>query len=132
MGASLRSRLIREPDHAFHSVLRRLRRGPRAGRLLAGARRQGQGRRQGAASDIKDAAHTIANDPDVKEAGAAIKESAKDTAADLKEAAGEATDKAQDLGEKAGDKAKEAGADLKRDAKKGAAESKKQLNEATK
>jgi hypothetical protein len=43
-----------------------------------------------AAADVKDAAHEIANDPDVKEAGTAIKESAKETGAELKEAVGEA------------------------------------------
>lgn len=86
---------------------------------------------QAAASDIKDAAHNIANDPDVKEAGTAIKESTKETAGELKQAAGEAADKAGELGAKAGEEAKQAGNDLKHDAKKGAAESKRQLNEAT-
>lgn len=86
---------------------------------------------QAAAADIKDAAHNIANDPDVKEAGTAIKESTKETAGELKEAAGEAADKAGELGAKAGQEAKEAGSELKHDVNKGAAESKKQLNEAT-
>src|SRR4051812_17264191 len=65
-----------------------------------------------AGSEIKDAATEIKNDPDVKEAGTALKESTKETAAELKVAAGEAVDKAQEVGAKAGAETKEAASDL--------------------
>lgn len=84
-----------------------------------------------AAADVKDAAHTIANDPDVKEAGTAIKEASRETAAELKAAAGDAKDKAQELGAKAGAETREAGRELKQDVKEGAQDTKKQVHEAT-
>ncbi len=74
-----------------------------------------------ATADVKDAAHDIATDKDIKEAGTAIKDSAKDAGADLKEAAGKATDSV-----------KEAGSDLKHGAEKAGEKTKKDVHEATK
>ena len=51
-----------------------------------------------AGSEIKQAATDIKNDPDVKQAGTALKESTEEAAADAKVAAGKAVDKAQELG----------------------------------
>jgi hypothetical protein len=84
-----------------------------------------------AGSEIKQAATDIKNDPDVKEAGTALKESTKDAAADAKLAAGEAVDKAQEAGAKAGDATKEAASDLNADAKKAGQDAKKEVHEAT-
>ena len=57
-----------------------------------------------AAAEVKDAAHKVANDPDVKAAASGAKEAAKTAGTELKEAAKEA-----------GSKIKEAGADAKAD-----------------
>jgi hypothetical protein len=65
---------------------------------------------QAAGAEVKDAAHDIANDPDVKEAGAAVKDvgakaadAVKDTAADAQEGLAESAQK--DKSEAATDKA---------------------------
>ena len=85
-----------------------------------------------AGSEIKQAATDIKNDPDVKEAGTALKESTEEAAADAKVAAGEAVDKVQEAGAKAGDKTKEVAADANADAKKAGQNAKKEVHEATK
>ena len=86
---------------------------------------------QAAGADIKDAAKSISNDPDVREAGTALKESSKEAAADLKVAAGKAVDKAQEVGAKAGEETKETAADINADAKKAGSDAKKEVHEAT-
>ena len=85
-----------------------------------------------AGTEIKQAAVDIKNDPDVKEAGTALKESTEEAAADAKVAAGEAVDKAKEAGAKAGQETKEAAADINADAKKAGADAKKNVHEATK
>lgn len=84
-----------------------------------------------AGQDIKDAANEIKNDPDVKEAGTALKESSKETAAELKAAAGDAVDAAKVAGAKAGDAAQEAGKDISRESKEAGQAAKKEVHEAT-
>jgi hypothetical protein len=84
-----------------------------------------------AGSEIKQAAVDIKNDPDVKEAGTALKESTQEAAADAKVAASEALDKAQEAGAKAGEKTKEVAADANADAKKAGHDAKKEVHEAT-
>ena len=84
-----------------------------------------------AGADIKQAAVDIKNDPDVKEAGTALKESTKEAAAQAKVAAGEAVDKAQEAGAKAGEKTKEAAADANQDAKDAGQKAKKEVHKAT-
>jgi hypothetical protein len=85
-----------------------------------------------AGSEIKQAAVDIKNDPDVKEAGTALKESTEEAAADAKVAAGEALDKTKEAGAKAGDATKDAASDLNADAKKAGTNAKKEVHEATK
>lgn len=70
---------------------------------------------QAAGSEIKQAAVDIKNDPDVKEAGTALKESSAEAAAEAKVAAGEAVEKAREVGAKAGEETKEAGQQAKKD-----------------
>jgi hypothetical protein len=84
-----------------------------------------------AGGEIKQAATDIKNDPDVREAGTALKESTEEAAADAKVAAGKAVDKAQEAGAKAGEETKEAAADLNADAKKAGSNAKKEVHEAT-
>ncbi len=84
-----------------------------------------------AGSEIKQAATDIKNDPDVKQAGTALRESTEEAAADAKVAAGKAVDKAQEVGAKAGQETKEAAADLNADAKKAGTDAKKEVHEAT-
>ncbi|CAN7362270.1 cell surface protein [Caulobacter sp. LjRoot300] len=84
-----------------------------------------------AGSEIKQAATDIKNDPDVKQAGTALKESTEEAAADAKVAAGQAVDKAQEAGAKAGQETKETAADLNADAKKAGSNAKKEVHEAT-
>jgi ATP-binding cassette subfamily B protein len=81
--------------------------------------------------EIKQAAVDIKNDPDVKEAGTALKESTKEAAADAKVAAGEAVDKAKEAGAKAGEETKEVAAELNADAKTAGSNAKKEVHEAT-
>lgn len=85
-----------------------------------------------AGSEIKQAATEIKNDPDVKEAGTALKESTKETAAELKVAAGDALDATKRAGAKAGDATKDAAHDLNQDAKQAGHDAKKDVHEATK
>lgn len=85
-----------------------------------------------AGSEIKQAATDIKNDPDVKEAGTALKESTAEAAAEAKVAAGEALDKTKEAGAKAGEATKEAASDLNADAKKAGHDAKKEVHEATK
>jgi hypothetical protein len=84
-----------------------------------------------AGSEIKQAATDIKNDPDVKQAGTALKESTEEAAADAKVAAGKAVDKAQEVGAKAGQETTQAAADLNADAKKAGPHAKKDVHEAT-
>ena len=84
-----------------------------------------------AGSEIKQAAVDIKNDPDVKEAGTALKESTEEAAAEAKDAAGEALDKTKEAGAKAGQETKEAASDLNADAKKAGSNAKKEVHEAT-
>ena len=84
-----------------------------------------------AGSEIKQAATDIKNDPDVKEAGTALKESSKEAAADLKVAAGDALDATKEAGAKAGAATKEAAADVNREAKEAGSDAKKDVHEAT-
>lgn len=85
-----------------------------------------------AGSEIKQAATDIKNDPDVKEAGTALKESTEEAAAEAKQAAGEAVDATKEAGAKAGAATKEAASDLNADAKKAGQDAKKDVHEATK
>ena len=84
-----------------------------------------------AGSEIKQAATDIKNDPDVKEAGTALKESTKEAAADVKVAAGEAVDATKEAGAKAGDATKDAASDLNADAKKAGKDAKHEVHKAT-
>ncbi|MBC7669285.1 MAG: cell surface protein [Gemmatimonadaceae bacterium] len=84
-----------------------------------------------AGSEIKQAATDIKNDPDVKEAGTALKESTKEAAADVKVAAGEAVDATKQAGAKAGDATKEAAGDLNREAKEAGQDAKQEVHKAT-
>jgi flagellar motor protein MotB len=85
-----------------------------------------------AGSEIKQAATDIKNDPDVKEAGTALKESTKEAAAEAKVAAGEAVDATKEAGAKAGAATKDAAGDLNREAKEAGHDAKKEVHEATK
>ena len=85
-----------------------------------------------AGSEIKQAATDIKNDPDVKEAGTALKESTAEAAAEAKVAAGEAVDATKEAGAKAGAATKEAAADVNREAKEAGNDAKKDVHEATK
>jgi hypothetical protein len=75
---------------------------------------------QAAADRTADAAKDIASDPDVKEAGAAIADAAKDDAAAVKDVVQDAAAKTSDAADKAADKvkAKADDAQAKADAKK--------------
>lgn len=61
-----------------------------------------------AGSEVKEAATDIANDPDVKEAGAAIGEAGKEAAGAVKEAAGEVQEGVADASAEARQEAEEA------------------------
>lgn len=63
---------------------------------------------QAAGSEIKDAAQTIANDPDVKEAGAAIGDAGQEAAGAVKEAAQNVQDGVADASAEAKQEADEA------------------------
>jgi len=69
-----------------------------------------------AASEIKQAAETVANDPDVKAAASSAKEAAKDAGNELKEAAKDAGNQIKQAGDASNDQAAagHAGGDAKR------------------
>ncbi|MDQ0466410.1 CHASE3 domain sensor protein [Caulobacter ginsengisoli] len=72
-----------------------------------------------AATKIGDAAKDIASDPEVKQAGSAIADAAKDDATAVKDAVGDAADKTSEAADKAAADAKaKADADKARDAAK--------------
>ncbi len=68
-----------------------------------------------AASEVREAASDIKNDPDVKDAGNAIKEAAQDSGQALKETASEAGDALKDASADARREGKELGSDIKRE-----------------
>ena len=73
---------------------------------------------QAVADKVGDAAVEIKNDPDVKEAGTAIKEAAKDAGTEIKEGAQEAGSDLKQGAAKAGAEIKDSAQDVKVGAKK--------------
>ncbi|WP_269714630.1 cell surface protein [Caulobacter sp. NIBR2454] len=78
-----------------------------------------------AASEVRDAASDIKNDPDVRDAGNAIEEAARDSGQALKETAAEAGDALEDAAADAKREGKELGSDLKRETNEAAGDVKR-------